>query len=87
MDAAKYAATERLHNGALVQIRATHLIAHLIGIARAAELDEFVAEVLPENMPMLKDFERCGLGLSTRSERGVVHVMLALAQGATEGAK
>jgi hypothetical protein len=83
MDAAKYAAIERLHNGALVQIRATHLI----GIARAAELDEFVAEVLPENMPMLKDFERCGLGLSTRSERGVVHVMLALAQGATEGAK
>jgi hypothetical protein len=49
--------------------------------------DEFVAEVLPENMPMLKVFERCGLVMSTRSERGVVHVMLALAQGATEGAK
>jgi RimJ/RimL family protein N-acetyltransferase len=66
---------------------ATHLIAHLIGIARAAELDEFVAEVLPENVPMLKVFERCDLAMSTRSERGVIHVTLALAKEATEGAK
>jgi RimJ/RimL family protein N-acetyltransferase len=66
---------------------ATHLIAHLIGIARAAELDEFVAEVLPENVPMLKVFERCGLAMSTRGEQGVVHVTLALAKAATEGAK
>ena len=57
---------------------ATHLITHLIEIGRAAGLEEFVAEVLPENVPMLKVFERCGLAMTTRSERGVVHVMLAL---------
>jgi RimJ/RimL family protein N-acetyltransferase len=64
---------------------ATQLIAHLIGIARAAGLDEFIAEVLPENMPMLKVFERCGLAMTTRSERGVVHVTLDLAHGMTGG--
>ena len=57
---------------------ATHLIAHLIGIARAMGLKEFVAEVLPENAPMLKVFQRCGLAMTTRRERGVVHVTLAL---------
>ena len=57
---------------------ATHLITHLIAIGRAAELKEFVAEVLPENVPMLKVFERCGLAMTTRSERGTVHVTLAL---------
>jgi RimJ/RimL family protein N-acetyltransferase len=57
---------------------AGHLIRHLIQIARAAELKEFVAEVLPENLPMLKVFERCGLATTTRSERGVVHVTLVL---------
>ena len=57
---------------------ATHLIAHLIRIAREAGLTEFIAEVLPENVPMLKVFERCGLVMTTRQERGVVHVTLAL---------
>jgi RimJ/RimL family protein N-acetyltransferase len=50
--------------------------------AETAELDEFVAEVLPENMPMLKVFERCGLAMTTHNERGVVHVTLALSRGA-----
>jgi RimJ/RimL family protein N-acetyltransferase len=62
---------------------ATRLIAHLIVLARAAALDDFIAEVLPENTPMLKVFERCGLPMKTRSERGVVHVRLALSPGAT----
>jgi RimJ/RimL family protein N-acetyltransferase len=57
---------------------ATHLVRHLIEIARTAGLEMFVAEVLPENVPMLKVFERCGLAMTTRSERGVVHVELAL---------
>jgi RimJ/RimL family protein N-acetyltransferase len=59
---------------------ATHLIRHLIGIARAAGLEAFVAEVLPENVPMLKVFERCGLAMTTRREPGVVHVGLALSR-------
>lgn len=57
---------------------ATHLITHLIEIARAAGLESFIAEVLPENVPMLKVFERCGLAMETRRGQGVVHVMLAL---------
>jgi RimJ/RimL family protein N-acetyltransferase len=63
---------------------ATHLINHLIEIARAAALEEFVAEVLPENAPMLKVFRRCGLAMTTRRERGVIHVTLALSSGAKE---
>jgi RimJ/RimL family protein N-acetyltransferase len=61
---------------------ATHLIAHLVKIARAAALEEFVAEVLLENVPMLKVFERCGLAMTRRSQRGVVHVTLALSHRA-----
>jgi RimJ/RimL family protein N-acetyltransferase len=61
---------------------ATHLIRHLIEIARAADLQEFVAEVLAENLPMLKVFTRCGLVMTTRRERDIVHVTLALASGA-----
>lgn len=57
---------------------ATHLITHLIVIARTAALRQLVAEVLPENVPMLKVFERCGLAMETRRGRGVVHVTLAL---------
>jgi RimJ/RimL family protein N-acetyltransferase len=57
---------------------ATHLITHLIAIARAAGLEQLVADVLPENVPMLKVFERCGLAMTTRRDRGVVHVTLAL---------
>jgi RimJ/RimL family protein N-acetyltransferase len=60
---------------------ATHLIRHLIEIARANGLEEFIAEVLPDNAPMLKVFERCGLAMTTRRERGVVHVRLALSPG------
>ena len=57
---------------------ATHLITHLIRIARAGELEEFIAEVLAENAPMLKVFERCGLAMTTRRERDIVHVALTL---------
>ena len=57
---------------------ATHLIRHLIVIARAAGLEQLIAEVLPENVPMLKVFERCGLAMTTRRARGVVHVTLDL---------
>jgi len=57
---------------------ATLLITHLIKLARAAGLKEFVAEVLPENQPMLKVFTRCGLAMTTRRERGVVRVTLVL---------
>jgi GNAT superfamily N-acetyltransferase len=54
------------------------LLRHLAILARAAELKEFTAEVLPENIPMLKTFEKSGLKMSTKREVGTVHVTLAL---------
>jgi RimJ/RimL family protein N-acetyltransferase len=56
----------------------TRLMTHLVAIARANGLRKFVAEVLPENAPMLKIFERCGLEMTTRRGRGVIHVALSL---------
>lgn len=57
---------------------ATHLMRHLVAIARAAGLREFTAEVLSDNTAMLKVFERCGLATATRRESGVVHLTMAL---------
>jgi RimJ/RimL family protein N-acetyltransferase len=54
------------------------LLRHLATIAREAGLKIFTAEVLPENVPMLKVFEKSGLRSSTKRERGVVHVGLQL---------
>ena len=44
------------------------LMRHLVAISREAGLQELVAEVLPENMPMLKLFEKCGCRMDTRRE-------------------
>jgi GNAT superfamily N-acetyltransferase len=55
------------------------LMRHLGKLARGAGLHELIAEVLPENTPMLKVFEHSGLPMATRREPGVVHVTLALA--------
>jgi ribosomal protein S18 acetylase RimI-like enzyme len=54
------------------------LMRHLAGIARRAELRELTAEVLPENTPMLKVFEKSGLRVRTIREPGVVRVVLEL---------
>jgi RimJ/RimL family protein N-acetyltransferase len=66
---------------------ATSLMRHLVVIAREAGIRELVAEVLPDNAPMLKVFERCGLAMTTRREPGVVHVTLALSRGQTAPGK
>ncbi len=55
------------------------LMRHLAAIGREAGLREFVAEVLSENAPMLKVFERSGLATSAKREGIVVHVTLRLA--------
>lgn len=57
---------------------ASLLLRHLIKIARAAGLTELFAEVLPDNAPMLKVFERSGLPMTRKRERDAVHVALAL---------
>jgi len=54
------------------------IMRHLAIIARATGLRTLIAEVLPENAPMLKLFEKCGLAVTTRRDPEVVHVTLAL---------
>jgi GNAT superfamily N-acetyltransferase len=54
------------------------LLRHLIALAREAGLKELVAEVLAENAPMLKVFEKSGLKTESKREGGVVHVVLQL---------
>ena len=51
---------------------------HLVAIARAARLQELIAEVLPENMPMLKVFAKSGLHMIIAETDDVVHVTLEL---------
>jgi GNAT superfamily N-acetyltransferase len=54
------------------------LMHHLTAIAREAGLNELIAEVLPDNIPMLKVFEKSGFRLSTKRDARVVHVALQL---------
>ena len=54
------------------------LMRHLVAISREAGLQQLVADVLSENIPMLKLFEKCGCRMSTRREGQVVHVTLEL---------
>ncbi len=54
------------------------LMRHLVAISRGGGLQELVAEVLPENVPMLKLFQKCGCRMTTRREAQVLHVTLGL---------
>ena len=54
------------------------LMRHLAIIAREAGLRELIADVLPENLAMLKVFGKSGLDLTTRHGTGIVHVALHL---------
>jgi len=56
----------------------TALMHHLTLIARESGLQELIAQVLPENLAMLKTFERSGLPLSKKHEAGIVHIALRL---------
>ena len=55
------------------------LLRHLIVVARAAGLHEFIADVFAENSPMLRIFENCDLPTSAMHENEYVHVTLRLA--------
>jgi len=52
-------------------------------LARDAGIKELIAEVLPENIPMLKVFQRSGLGLQTKLRAGVVDVTLSVTNDVT----
>ena len=54
------------------------LMRHLAGIAREAGLKKLTAEVLPDDISMLRVFEKSGLRPSTQRESQVVHVTLQL---------
>ncbi len=54
------------------------LLRHLVVIARAAGLQELVAEVLADNRAMIKVFEKSGVPVTTRRRSEVVHVVLKL---------
>src|SRR5262249_20567815 len=54
------------------------LMRHLAAIAISAGLKTFVAEVLPDNVPMLKVFEKSGFPRSVKHEFQAVHVSLEL---------
>ena len=54
------------------------LMRHLAKIARDAGLKELMAEVLADNISMLKVFEKSGMPVSTTRDGGVVHVAVQL---------
>jgi GNAT superfamily N-acetyltransferase len=54
------------------------LMRHLAATARQAGIKELIAEVLPDNISMLRVFEKSGLRRSIKQEAGVVHVALQL---------
>jgi RimJ/RimL family protein N-acetyltransferase len=54
------------------------LLRHLALLAHSAGLKEFTAEVLPNNIPMLKVFEKSGFKCRTERESGAMHVALQL---------
>jgi RimJ/RimL family protein N-acetyltransferase len=58
------------------------IIRRLCAIAKVAGLRELVAEVLPENLSMLKVFEASGLPVRVLREAGVLHVVIQLSSEA-----
>jgi GNAT superfamily N-acetyltransferase len=61
------------------------LLRHLALLARDAGIKELIAEVLPENLPMLKVFQNSGLDLQTKHRAGVVDVTLKVTNDGTRG--
>ena len=54
----------------------TALMRRLAAVGREAGLNELVAEVLAENVAMLRVFERSGLAMTAKHEGSAVHVTL-----------
>ena len=54
------------------------LLRHLAAIARNAGIEQLIAEVFPDNLPMLKLFEKSGFPMSRKHDFQAVHVSLRL---------
>ena len=61
---------------------ATRLLEQLAGVARSVGIEEFLAEVMLENAPMLRVFADAGFAVKRESAMGTAEVRLAL--GATD---
>ena len=57
---------------------ASALLRHLVVLARASGIGEFIAEVMPDNTAMLSVLEQSGLRLRRKRESGVVHITVQL---------
>jgi len=57
---------------------ASLILKHLVLIAREQGLQQFEADVLAHNQPMLAVFRRSGLAMTQQREASVVHVRLAI---------
>ena len=56
----------------------SYLMSLLVDEGKRRMLDELYAEVLPDNQPMIKVFEKSGLPLKSKFDNGVYHVTLSL---------
>jgi GNAT superfamily N-acetyltransferase len=54
------------------------LMRHVVAIARAACVERLVAEILAENLPMLRVFEQSSLAMSTKRDAELLYVTLQL---------
>lgn len=55
------------------------MLRHLAALAREAGIKTFVADVLPDNLGMLKVFEKSGMRIRQKRETGSVHLTMQLA--------
>jgi RimJ/RimL family protein N-acetyltransferase len=55
------------------------LLRHLTAVAREAGITTFVADVLPDNLGMLKVFEKSGMRIRRTHQGGSVHLTMQLA--------
>lgn len=65
----------------------TRLMRHLAAIPRNAGITALIAEVPPENAPMLKVFVKNGLAIAVNRAHGFLHVTLDLSSSKTDGYK
>ena len=54
------------------------LLRHLVLLARYADIKEFVADVLPDNAPMLKVLRKSGLIFDSARDGGIMRIVLRL---------
>lgn len=57
---------------------ASELLRQLVGIARDNHLEQFEADVLANNLPMLRVLRRSGMTILERQEQEVIHMTLDL---------